>query len=51
MFSPLSAAMEYRDIFERAIHEWEVATCVDFERISEVNITEEAYLNLTDTAG
>ena len=43
--------MEYRVIFERAIQEWEEATCVDFERISDINITEEAYLILTDTAG
>ena len=51
MFSPLSTAMEYRDIFNMTIHEWEEATCVDFERISDINITEEAYLIFTDTAG
>lgn len=43
--------MEYRYVFEDAMNEWESATCIDFVRISDFNITEEDYLVLTDSSG
>lgn len=47
----LPAAMDYRNIFEDAIAEWESATCIDFVRISDENIIENDYLILTDRSG
>ena len=49
----LTAAMEYRDLFIKAMAVWSESGCIRFEPISDVDIdiTEEDYIVFTDTAG
>lgn len=37
--------------FEKAIDEWERATCIRFERINDYNNTEEDYIIFTNRTG
>lgn len=47
----LPTARTHRMEFEKAMDEWERATCIHFDRINDYNNTEEDYIIFTNRTG